>query len=650
MSSASTTTDRWLSWQLRHSGGAPVPLFHQALRTRSEAALDALVTMATDGVHSSDTLLARVVDGDGVPGLSAPDLARQQALAGVAFTWAGRQRDPREIVGAAAIFANLWGTGAMATYGHQLKLTSLQTLFLAGRYQELTRLLPHADGLHPDAEHYLRTDLAHPRVCPDGDEDTWSTLLSARFVESSLAPVELLDVGRGPGQAPFDRLAAPSAAPGSAGGKGLVTVVMPCWRPDEGLITSVRSISNQTYPDLEIILVDDCSGPDHAHLFAEAAAYDSRVRVLTMPRNGGSYLCRSAAIAASTGTYITFQDADDWSHPSRIELQVAALEAAPEAPMSRSRAVRAKDDLTHQWLGYRAIRDNASSLLIRREVLGRTGGFLPVRKGADSEFAERVALLEGAVADVPAPLAITRLRSGSLSRSDFTFSWMAPDRYRFRAAFTAWHRRLRQEAQEGRTVRVSDEELATPPFPVPPSWVRDLDAAARTPTSFATAYLGAFSHQLPTPGSRWLLDRLTSAPQDEPVGLWHQEARVTSSAIRPHLAHDWDDLLLDGVVHPISRLDPSTVHRLVVLDPAVVTLHRDQPVLVEVEHVDVWLTPELVEPGRCALPEDLLEISDAIHQHWGSRPRWLLAPWLTPLECAHVRDALPGLPVGEARP
>ena len=50
----------------------------------------------------------------------------------------------------------------------------------------------------------------------------------------------------------------------------------------------MRSIISQTWADLEIVIVDDASGPEHADLFAEAAALDPRARVLTMPRNGGA--------------------------------------------------------------------------------------------------------------------------------------------------------------------------------------------------------------------------------------------------------------------------------------------------------------------------------------------------------------------------
>src|SRR5690606_33082828 len=78
----------------------------------------------------------------------------------------------------------------------------------------------------------------------------------------------------------------------------------------------------------------------------------------------------------------------------------------------------------------------------RREVLDRVGPFDTLRKGADSEFAERLRLV-GSVQDVVAPLAITRLAAGSLSRADFAWGWHHPDRVLFRNAFRDWHRRVR---------------------------------------------------------------------------------------------------------------------------------------------------------------------------------------------------------------
>ncbi|WP_010147242.1 glycosyltransferase family 2 protein [Serinicoccus profundi] len=638
----------WLTWQLRHGPGArdPVPLFHQALRSRSPAALEALVDLATCGSHDAASLLQTVL-ADGPPRASLQP-RRRRALAGVAFVWAGMLRSPEQLRAAALVFEALWPGDGLSWLGPQLRMTSLQTLYLAGRYDQLSTLLSGLEGLHPDAAHYLRVDLANPHG-PSSlalEEAAWEQLLSARFVERDLAPLQLRDADSGAGTdgpSAFDRLAAAGSVAGSAPGGDLVTVIMPSWCPDEGLLTAVRSITEQTYPDLEIVVVDDCSGPGYADVYAQVAALDPRVRVLPMERNGGSYLGRAAAIETSRGSLITFQDADDWSHPSRIEHQVRALEqAGPEAPMTRSRAVRAKDDLTHQWLGYRAVRENASSLLLRRSVLDRTGGFLPVRKGADSEFAERVSRLHGRIVDVEIPLAVTRLRAGSLSRGDFTFSWAAPERRAFRASFMAWHRRLSRRRKAEGEVTIDDATLAGLPFPVPRSWTRGLPVERQLPARLDTAYLGSFTSP-PSRATAWLSAELRGSADAEQAGLWHQEGHAATDLRRAELDRSLDDPLLDHRLWLLSRMDAQSVGRLVVLDLSVLALLGGQEVRVRAEEVEVWLSTETVRPGPSGLPEDVLGASDLVRSWWGVRPRWVIAPWLEESEAQELRLALPGL-------
>src|SRR5699024_6470714 len=99
-----------------------------------------------------------------------------------------------------------------------------------------------------------------------------------------------------------------------------------------GLLTSLASITSQSWENLEILVVDDASGAAFSDIFRRAEALDPRVRLLRMAVNGGSYLARNAAIEQARGSFITFQDADDWSHPQRIERQVEALLNAPAVP------------------------------------------------------------------------------------------------------------------------------------------------------------------------------------------------------------------------------------------------------------------------------------------------------------------------------
>ncbi|WP_298889946.1 glycosyltransferase family 2 protein [uncultured Serinicoccus sp.] len=641
----------WLAWQLGHgpAGDDPAALFHLALRHRSPDALEVLAGRASTGRHTASTLLAAVL-GEGVPSVCLRGTPQRRALAGVAFVWAGLLRSQEELRAAALVVETLWRGEGLSWVSPQLRMTALQTLYLAGRHEQLRQLLADAEGLHPDAELYLRVDLANPHGASTVAlaETAWEQLLGTRFAERGLATPRLREVDRDDAvdgaPCPFDRLAAPGPVAGSAVAGELVTVIMPSWRPDVGLLTAVRSITEQTYPELEIVVVDDCSGPDFAEVYARVAALDPRVRVLTMERNGGSYLGRAAAIESSRGSLITFQDADDWSHPNRIEHQVRALDdAGPQTPMSRSLAVRAKDDLTHQWLGYRAVRENASSLLLRRSILERTGGFLPVRKGADSEFAERVARLHGQIVDVELPLAVTRLRAGSLSRGDFTFSWAAPERRAFRSSFMAWHRRLSRRRRDEGEASVDDATLGALPFPVPRGWTRGLPVGALVPGRLATAYLGSFSAPPTTRASGWLQRRLRTGPPEQRVGLWHQEGHAAAGVRRAELDRGLDDALLDGRAWLLSRTDDIAVDRLVVLDLSVLALLAGQGVRVQAGAVEVWLGTESVRPGPSGLPEDLLGAGDVVRSWWGVRPRWVVAPWLDEGEEAELRRALPGL-------
>ncbi|WP_165368491.1 glycosyltransferase family 2 protein [Serinicoccus sediminis] len=640
----------WLSWQLGHgpAGHDVAALFHLALRHRSPDALEVLAERASAARHTAGTLLDAVLDG-GVPAACLRGVEQRRALAGVAFVWAGLLRSDRELLASALVVEALWPVDGLSWVSPQLRMTALQTLYLAGRHAELQQLLRGVEGLHPDADLYLRVDLANPHGTSTValPEEGWERLLATRFTDRGLAPPRLRPTEDGldePSLSPFDRLGAPGATPGSAPADELVTVVMPSWRPDAGLLTAVRSITEQTYAELEVVVVDDCSGPGYEDVYAQVAALDPRVRVLPMERNGGSYLGRAAAIATSRGSLITFQDADDWSHPSRIEHQVRALaDAGPEAPMTRSLAVRAKDDLTHQWLGYRAVRENASSLLLRRSVLDRTGGFLPVRKGADSEFAERVARLHGQIVDVDLPLAVTRLRAGSLSRGDFTFSWAAPERRAFRSSFMAWHRRLSRRRRTGGDVTVDDATLAALPFPVPAAWTRGLPVGPRVPHRLGTAYLGSFAAPSPGRAGAWLREELATDPPGPLVGLWHHEGHAAAGIRRAELDRGLDDPLLDGRAWLLSRTDDLAVDRLVILDLSVLALLGAQEVRVRAGAVEVWLGTESVRPGPSGLPEDLLGAADLVRSWWGVRPRWVVAPWLDDTEVAEVRRALPGL-------
>lgn len=91
----------------------------------------------------------------------------------------------------------------------------------------------------------------------------------------------------------------------------LLSVIIPVYNVEEYLEKCVESILNQTYTDLEVILVNDGSRDSSGAICDAFAQKDSRVRVIHKA-NGGLSSARNAGMDAATGEYITFVDSDDW--------------------------------------------------------------------------------------------------------------------------------------------------------------------------------------------------------------------------------------------------------------------------------------------------------------------------------------------------
>lgn len=94
----------------------------------------------------------------------------------------------------------------------------------------------------------------------------------------------------------------------------LVSVIIPVYNVERYLRRCVDSVLNQTYKNLEIILVDDGSPDGSPAICDEYAQIDSRVKVIHK-ENGGLSSARNAGMAVATGEYIGFVDSDDWIDP-----------------------------------------------------------------------------------------------------------------------------------------------------------------------------------------------------------------------------------------------------------------------------------------------------------------------------------------------
>ncbi|HLR01819.1 MAG TPA: glycosyltransferase [Virgibacillus sp.] len=200
-----------------------------------------------------------------------------------------------------------------------------------------------------------------------------------------------------------------------------VTVIIPVYNAASVIDTSLTSIQNQTWTNLEILIVDDCSTDNTYEMAQKYADTDDRIQVLQTETNSGAYTARNTALKIATGDFVTINDADDWSHPNKIRTQAQHLINHTKLMGNFSQQARAMNDLTFYRRGKPGeyIFPNMSSLMFRRKpVMDALGYWDSVRFAGDSEFLKRVKIIFGEKS-VPAikgaPLSFQRQSADSLT-------------------------------------------------------------------------------------------------------------------------------------------------------------------------------------------------------------------------------------------
>ena len=102
----------------------------------------------------------------------------------------------------------------------------------------------------------------------------------------------------------------------------LISVIIPAYNAEKTIEEAVDSVLSQTYENLEVIVVDDCSTDGTKRLLEDLADKDPRVRVFSNDANVGVLKTRLAAVHASFGKWIAFLDSDDIWEKDKLEKQV----------------------------------------------------------------------------------------------------------------------------------------------------------------------------------------------------------------------------------------------------------------------------------------------------------------------------------------
>jgi glycosyltransferase involved in cell wall biosynthesis len=210
--------------------------------------------------------------------------------------------------------------------------------------------------------------------------------------------------------------------------KSLVSIIIPTYNYAHGVAETIDCALAQTYPNVEVIVVDDGSSDNTQEVLS---SYGDRIKAIHKP-NGGVSTARNVGYEASRGEYLLFLDSDDLIPPNKLDVLVSVLESHPEWGMVYSawRCVdetgrRVLSEVRHRKHGkllgdllLRAVTMPPSCVLLRRKCLREVGLFDPdLSVSADIDMWIRIAHAGYEIGYVDEFLFHYRILSNSMSRN-----------------------------------------------------------------------------------------------------------------------------------------------------------------------------------------------------------------------------------------
>lgn len=184
--------------------------------------------------------------------------------------------------------------------------------------------------------------------------------------------------------------------------KSLISVIIPCFNVSSHVEKAIRSILSQSYQNLEIWIIDDASTDDTLEKIQSFKG--TSITVVPFKTNTRKVGAVNQILQKVNGDFIAFQDADDWSEPERIQLQLNEFQRDNQLGIcfTNYRYVGAKnylpgrisltdEELKDEFLNYTYKRANGVSptncptMMISRKALQKTGGYHPYFAGRVAE-------------------------------------------------------------------------------------------------------------------------------------------------------------------------------------------------------------------------------------------------------------------------
>lgn len=224
---------------------------------------------------------------------------------------------------------------------------------------------------------------------------------------------------------------------------GLVSIITPSYNTAKFIGETIRSVQAQTYPNWEMIIVDDCSTDNTDEVVAEYQKADERIRYFKNEKNSGAAVSRNKALREAKGRWMAFLDSDDLWVPEKLEKQLKFMvengyhfscsyreqikeDGTPLGRLGKSPRKMTKFDLhNYCWIGcLTAIYDGDFVGLVQIEDIKK-----------NNDYAIWIKVIEKTDCYcLPENLAKYRVRSGSISRHS-------------NVSLIKWHYRLWHDAE-----------------------------------------------------------------------------------------------------------------------------------------------------------------------------------------------------------
>ncbi|NLZ45348.1 MAG: glycosyltransferase family 2 protein, partial [Clostridiales bacterium] len=102
----------------------------------------------------------------------------------------------------------------------------------------------------------------------------------------------------------------------------LVSIVTPLYNCETIISATIDSVIDQTYPNWELIIVDDVSTDNSVEVVEEYIKKDNRIKLIKLPVNGGAAVARNKGVENAKGRFIAFLDSDDLWKETKLEKQI----------------------------------------------------------------------------------------------------------------------------------------------------------------------------------------------------------------------------------------------------------------------------------------------------------------------------------------